>query len=163
MMIHLFDHDNVHIYSWWHIYLLMMIYISAHDDIHICSWWYTYLLLMIYIFDHDNIHIWYFQKCMMDNPAYEDDLKHNNNNTKDAEVGYMLWKKKQYSILNLGKSRSSSEWRGNKEREEDYLQECSSYLCLLPPAVCGFWVHVQITVIYQYSKISLSTLIFNKT
>ena len=60
---------------------------------------------------HDDILINYFQKCKMDNTAYEHDLRHFNNNTKDAEVGYNNFMLEQESRISLipGKERSFSQ------------------------------------------------------
>ena len=50
---------------------------------------------------HDDIPVNYFQKCMMENAAYEHDLRHYNNNTKDAEVSLMKYLLGQEQRINF--------------------------------------------------------------
>ena len=54
---------------------------------------------MLQVMTHDDIPMNYFQKCMMDNAAYEHDLRHYNNNTKDAEVGFINDLKEQKDMI----------------------------------------------------------------
>ena len=74
--------------TWWHRFLSCCAHFKNQFSRHVILekdvWPFTTYYKHIC---HDNIPVNYFQKCTMDNTAYEHDLRHYNNNTKDAEVG----------------------------------------------------------------------------
>ena len=92
----------------------------------------------------------------MDNEAYEHDLRQfNNNNSKQGvhcNCCFNSFFGCQVCLILDEAADLRFEWTRNKIGEAENLQECSSYFRLIPPSLCGLWVHVEAAIIHQYGE-----------